>query len=220
MIFFSVSLSSLSRALRRTNPRAALAIFLLTFRLFVPCALMAQATGGPQSLNIEVIEGEGALNNVRLRTARETIVEVQDENHKPVAGALVTFAAKGGNPFQRGILRATTDATGRVHANPLQLRSTAGRLNMQVKASYMGRTATQTIHQVNALQTPNQASSTGANTSGGVTATPAKGPLPLATTLTIVGVLAGATIGGLYAGGVLGGGGGKTAQISIGTPHF
>ena len=32
-----------------------------------------------------IVEGEGAINNIRLRTAREPIVQVEDENRKPVA---------------------------------------------------------------------------------------------------------------------------------------
>ena len=32
-------------------------------------------------LNLVVLEGEGATNNIRQRTAREPIVQVQDENH-------------------------------------------------------------------------------------------------------------------------------------------
>src|ERR1035438_9457959 len=42
-------------------------------------------------LNLVVLEGEGATNNIRQRTARDPIVQVQDENHKPVAGAIVVF---------------------------------------------------------------------------------------------------------------------------------
>ncbi len=43
-------------------------------------------------LNIVIIEGEGAINNIKQRTAREPVVQVEDENHKPVAGAAVIFA--------------------------------------------------------------------------------------------------------------------------------
>src|ERR1022692_334718 len=42
-------------------------------------------------LNLVVLEGEGATNNIRQRTAREPVVQVQDENHKPVAGAIIVF---------------------------------------------------------------------------------------------------------------------------------
>src|SRR6202161_2399484 len=46
-------------------------------------------------LNLVIVEGEGAINNIRQRTAREPIVQVEDENHKPVAGAAVIFTLPG-----------------------------------------------------------------------------------------------------------------------------
>ena len=39
-------------------------------------------------LNLVVVEGEGQINNIKQRSAREPVVQVQDENHKPVAGAI------------------------------------------------------------------------------------------------------------------------------------
>src|SRR3981189_1882516 len=58
--------------------------FLITFQ-----PLHAQTM--PTELNIVVIEGEGAINNVRQRVARDPVVRVEDENHKPIAGAAVVF---------------------------------------------------------------------------------------------------------------------------------
>jgi len=59
------------------------------------CILIAcpalQAQSLPTELNLVVIEGEGATNNVRQRVARDPLVRVEDENHKPVAGAAVVF---------------------------------------------------------------------------------------------------------------------------------
>src|SRR3954470_15818293 len=69
-------------------------------------------------LQILVIGGEGSINNVKQRTAREPIVEVRDRNNRPVAGALVLFEAPrdgASGTFLGGSssLRATTDAQGR-----------------------------------------------------------------------------------------------------------
>src|SRR6476660_10550614 len=72
----------------------------------------------PPELQILVIGGEGSINNVKQRTAREPVVEVRDRNNRPVAGALILFEAPrngasgtflGGSPT----LRVTTDAQGR-----------------------------------------------------------------------------------------------------------
>ena len=50
-------------------------------------AFAYQETAQIQKLNIEIVEGEGAVNNIRQRMAREPMVQVTDENRKPVAGA-------------------------------------------------------------------------------------------------------------------------------------
>src|SRR5262245_22591386 len=60
----------------------------LCFLIGLPPAL-AQTL--PTALNIVVVEGEGAVNNVRQRVARDPIVRVEDENHNPIAGAVVVF---------------------------------------------------------------------------------------------------------------------------------
>ena len=76
---------------------------------------------GPK-LNLVIVEGEGAINNVRQRTAREPIVQVEDENHKPVAGAAVVFLLPNqgaGGAFANGAhsLTVTTNAEGRAVAH-------------------------------------------------------------------------------------------------------
>src|ERR1019366_3081178 len=81
-------------------------------------------TAGPR-LSLLVLEGEGATNNIRQRTARDPVVEVQDENHRPVAGALVLFALPrngASGTFSNGAttLRVTTDAQGRAAAHGLK----------------------------------------------------------------------------------------------------
>src|SRR6202035_2743945 len=82
--------------------------------------LSAQADSG--KLNLVIVEGEGAINNVKQRTAREPIVQVEDENHKPVAGAAVVFLLPdqgAGGAFAGGthMLTVTSDAQGRAIAH-------------------------------------------------------------------------------------------------------
>ena len=72
--------------------RYQLPLFTAAFLLVGGEALAQQAqTPNPSALNLVIVEGEGAINNIRQRTARETIVQVEDENHRPVAGAVVAF---------------------------------------------------------------------------------------------------------------------------------
>lgn len=207
-------------AICRLDIRGLIALT-LAILLIAPYHLEAQP-GGPQSLNIEIVEGDGAINNIRLRTAREAIVEVQDENHKPVSGALVLLSAKGGNPFARTVLRATTDSTGRVRANPLDLNSKAGRFDIHVKASYHGKTATRVIHETNSANGGPDAGTQGVTTAVstvGVKAVPAGAGFSAVGIFVIAALAAGGVVGGLFGAGVIGGGG-KSAQVSVGAPHF
>jgi hypothetical protein len=199
---------------RRLDVRTLIA-FLLTVLLTSNYNLQAQAL---QGLNIEVLEGEGAINNLRLRTAREAIVEVQDENHKPLAGALVLFSAKGGNPFSHAVLKATTDSTGQVRANLVELHPKAGQFDVHVKASYRGRTVTRTIHQSNSINSGSY-SDAGTTSNVGVKAASAGAGIGAIGIAIIAGAAAGGVVGGLYGTGVIGGGG-KTTGISVGVPHF
>ncbi|HEY1985563.1 MAG TPA: hypothetical protein VGG85_09140 [Terracidiphilus sp.] len=99
------------------------------------------ATDQPKALLITILDGEGALNDVRTRTAREPIVEVDDENHKPVAGALVLFAMDngGGSPYATfaGAQTVTvqTDAAGRAAGRGFQITQRKGRYSIKVKVT-------------------------------------------------------------------------------------
>lgn len=126
-------------------------------------ALLAQAAavgqsvaGTPMSLHITILEGEDALNNIRERTAREPIVEVDDENHKPVAGALILFTIDGGPNGASGSFSGltntfsiTTDAQGRAVAHGLLPNKTPGKYTITVSATVGTLVATAIIHQAN-----------------------------------------------------------------------
>jgi hypothetical protein len=42
-------------------------------------------------LKIVILDGEGAINDIKQGTAREPIIEIRDENDRPLSGALVVF---------------------------------------------------------------------------------------------------------------------------------
>lgn len=118
--------------------------------LLLTAGLMAQ---GPQ-LNLVIVEGEGAINNVRQRTAREPIVEVQDDNHRPVAGAVVVFSLPSqgaGGEFSGGVhsLTVVTDDQGRAVARGFRPNGLQGQYQIRVNASYNGRTGNTVINQSN-----------------------------------------------------------------------
>ncbi len=130
--------------------------------VFLSCLLLtnllgAQPSDSPQTapmLNIVIVEGEGTLNNVKQRVNREPIVQVEDENHKPVAGAAVVFFLPTSGPsgtFANGsqTLTVTTDATGRASATGIHPNHTLGKMQIRVTASANGLSATATITQTN-----------------------------------------------------------------------
>ncbi len=118
-------------------------------------AAVTASPAAPKALFIEIIEGEGEVNDIRARTAREPIVEVQDENHRPVAGALVLFAADpsgstrlvnfSGSPS----LSVRTGADGRASANGFRTTHKTGEVRILVSATVAGVTAEAVLHQRN-----------------------------------------------------------------------
>ncbi|HWQ56208.1 MAG TPA: hypothetical protein VN442_21150 [Bryobacteraceae bacterium] len=107
-------------------------------------------------LNIVIIEGAGAINNVRQRTARAPIIQVEDQNRRPVAGAAVVFmlperGASGIFPNGSRTVTMMTDNQGRAVARGIRLNKVQGRMDIRVTASHQGRTAAIAISQTNAI---------------------------------------------------------------------
>jgi hypothetical protein len=122
------------------------------------CPALAQdaAQAAPGKIHIAIIEGDGAINNVRQRVAREPIVQVEDENRRPIAGAAVTFTLprQGASAtFQNGArsLTVMTDSNGQAVARGLQPNNVNGKYEIRINASHDGRTSSTTITQTNAI---------------------------------------------------------------------
>ena len=123
----------------------------LCWQLIIPAAL---AQNVPALINIVVVEGEGAVNNVRQRVARDPVVRIEDENHRPVAGAAVAFTlpiSGASGEFAKAGKTATvmTDQQGLAAAPSLKTNQVAGKLQIYVTASYRGLRARALINQVN-----------------------------------------------------------------------
>ncbi len=179
---------------------------LLAGILAVPFPTVAQAQDAAPKLNLIVVEGDGAINNIRQRTAREPIVQVEDENHKPIAGAAVVFTLPSqgaGGTFAGGshTLTVMTDSQGRALAHGLRPNNVQGQFQIHVNASYNGQSANTNIKQTNALV----AAGAGAAAAAGISAK---------LIVVIVAAAAAAAVGGLYASGAIGGGNGTTAGTS------
>jgi hypothetical protein len=109
----------------------------------------------PGMLQITILDGEGALNNIRARTAREPIVEVHDKNHKPVAGVLLFFSirsGRAGGTFNGASSFSTyTDANGQAVAHGFMPNNITGRYVITVTAVVGGVTILALIHERNVL---------------------------------------------------------------------
>ena len=176
--------------------------------MFLSCLLLTNLLSAQTApmLNIVIVEGEGTLNNVKQRVNREPIVQVEDENHKPIAGAAVVFFLPNSGPsgtFANGsqTLTVTTDATGRAAATGIHPNHALGKMQIRVTASANGLSATATITQTNIA---------GANVGRGLSTT--------AKILIVAGVAAGIGAGVYF--GLRGSSTGPTTGITItpGTP--
>ena len=146
------------------------------WKLILPLQAKAQPVtpgqvGPPRKLNIVIVEGEGAINNIRQRIAREPIVQVEDENRRPVAGAAVTFFLPNQGPsgvFADGsrTLTVTTDSQGQAVARGIQSNNIQGKFEIRVSASHEGQTASTAIGQTNMLT----AAAAGAGAGAGISA--------------------------------------------------
>jgi len=138
-----------------TSSKYAIKTFAVCFSSFCFFQFSARPLGAqnpPTELNIIVIQGEGAINHVRQSVASEPIIRMEDENHKPIAGATVVFTLPTGGAtgqFANGgkMLVITTDAQGRATAAGLKVNEYPGKLVILVGVSYRGLSARTNITQ-------------------------------------------------------------------------
>ena len=110
-----------------------------------------EAQGG---LRITIVEGDEAIFNVRQRVSREAIIQVEDENRRPVAGALVTLTAPRDGAsaiFSNGLnnITLTTDDAGRVVVRGIRPNSAQGKYSIRVTATKEGLRGTAQLNMTN-----------------------------------------------------------------------
>ena len=124
--------------------------------VLISCILASPASAQEAGIKIIVQEGQGAINNIPQRRAKEPVIQVQHEDGEPVVGATVTFLLPDSGPggtFAVGarMLNIQTDAKGQAVGRGLKPNATAGRFLIRVNVSYHGETASTTIAQINAI---------------------------------------------------------------------
>jgi hypothetical protein len=194
-----------------TRLSIAFLISLLLFNFLVtPEATNAQAPAA--KIHVDILEGDGQIINIKARINPAPAVQVLDDKNQPVQGALVVFFLPSQGPggtFLDGSrnLTVSTDRNGRAAAAGIVPNNQTGQFSIRVSASYQGQTASAEITQVNV---------------SGVSASGTGGGGLSAKAWILIGVVAGAAVGGILA--ARGGGSGSSTAgntgivITAGTP--
>lgn len=141
---------------------------ILVFQLAVPIGVEAQqaarpaAAGAPvtmaDTLKILVLEGDGAVNNTEKHKGTPPIVEVRDENDRPIEGAAVVFrlpVAGPGGHFAKQELSTTvrTNIQGQAAASGFLPNSEIGRFKIHATVTSGNKTGEVEITQTNSADT-------------------------------------------------------------------
>lgn len=172
----------------------------LRMAVFALCpALLAAANS---DLKIIVLEGQGAINNIRQSSAKSPAVRVEDSAGRPIRGARVTFVLPdigAGGVFTNGQTSqtSTTDRNGRAATGAIRPNNVAGKFLIRVDAAHNGRTGHASLTQTNVAPAPDHRLSK--------------------KTMVLIGVAAGALVGVLIAVRSGGGSGNGTTPTAAGT---
>ena len=128
----------------------------MVLRCLLSClVVLLDVANAAEPLRIRVLEGDGAINNIRVQRAREPLIKVETVDGAAVSGSAVFFQAPtigAGGMFGDGNRTATvmTDIEGLAHAPQFRPNRVAGTFQIRVTASYQGQTVSTTISQTNA----------------------------------------------------------------------
>jgi len=145
----------LERRYDRLTPWTNLLPFLLVTSL-VPYGLeqplTAQTT--PSRIDVVVVGGEAGVNGLLQRVTQDPAVRIEDQDHQPISGAVVTFnlpISSTSGEFANGSKNTSivTGADGLAVARGLRTNETPGRFQILITASYRGLSARGLINQTN-----------------------------------------------------------------------
>jgi hypothetical protein len=125
----------------------------MTTRILAAVVAVSMASVAQEdTIHVVVLEGDGAINNIRSSHAKEPVVRVEDANNRGVPGAVVTFVVPSGGPGvlfgdAGATLTLTTDDRGEVVARAVHPNRNAGSFQIHVSALKDGKKATALIAQ-------------------------------------------------------------------------
>jgi len=141
-----------------------LTTLIVTGLLTLPAPVAAQSPP-VQRLRIYALEGQNAVNYSPLHTATAPVVEVRDQNDRPVDGAIVTFkapASGAGATFSNGQMTETavSDFRGQAGVKSYTSNDKPGRFVIEVTANYKGAVGRLLVAQTNSTELPPEISKT------------------------------------------------------------
>ncbi len=105
-------------------------------------------------LKLDILEGDGAVYNLRGRGFTMPLVRISEPDGRPVKGATVTFRLPDAGPgalfAEWRIAVVTTDAGGEVTVPPMKLNSQLGQWEIRIAAAHRGMVAMASLQQINA----------------------------------------------------------------------
>jgi len=134
---------------------------LATVLLLLPIIGAAQqrtleGAAAPTGPAIQIVEGDGAINSIRLHRGHDPIVRITTSSGKPIAGAAVTFLLPSTGPSgtfagNEGLsLTAISDSQGLAVGKGLRPNTVAGQFRIRVNTAWEGSPAAVTLSQTNA----------------------------------------------------------------------
>jgi hypothetical protein len=111
-----------------------------------------------ENLKVLVLEGQRSVNNTTRHIGIQPVVEVRDENDRPIEGATVVFRLPisgpgGAFPGKSPTFSSGTNAQGQAAASGFVPNDEQGRFDIHVTATYQNRTGETTISQTNSPNT-------------------------------------------------------------------
>ena len=115
--------------------------------------LAAQQASAPP-FRINIVEGEGASNNIKQPVNRGAAVLIEDENRNPLGGVSVTFFLPSDGPsglFPNGsrVLTVFSDEKGLASSRGINFNNQIGIMRIRVVASLFSQTTSAVITQTN-----------------------------------------------------------------------
>jgi hypothetical protein len=129
------------------------------FFVLLSSLAMGQQAGSASPLqdspSIQVLEGDGAINSIRLHRGHEPKVRIADQEGRPISGAAVTFVlpATGASASfgDRGLsVTVMSDERGEAVGRGLRPNGVAGQFRIRVTTSWHDSPAVATLVQTNA----------------------------------------------------------------------